>query len=313
MKMKTLCLLLAIALLCLSPAALAQDDAPLRVGALKGPTAMGLVMLMEEDQGNDYAFTLAASPDALLPSLVRGELDLACLPANLAAILATNTDGAIRVVAINTLGVLYILERGERLRSLSDLAGRSLYASGKASTPEYTLNHLLTQAGVEGVDVQWKSEHAEALAALLLDPDGAALLPQPFVAAALRQNPDIRVALDLNALWEQLGQGPMVTGVTVARAGFITQQPQRLATFLSTYQASVDAVRANPQQAARLIGQAGIINEQVALDALPYCGITLITGQPMVDTLHAFYSALYAQDAQSVGGSLPGEDFYYQP
>jgi len=312
--MKTLCVLLAAALLGLSLAAPAQETALLQVGALKGPTAMGLVELMARPEGGaDYAFTLAASPDALLPALARGELDLACLPVNLAAILYANTQGAVRVVAVNTLGVLYILQRGEGIKTLADLAGRRLYSSGKASTPEYALNHLLERAGVQDVDIQWKSEHAEVLASLLLDPEGAALLPQPFVAAALRQNPDIRVALDLNALWEALGEGPMITGVTVARAELIERQPERLAVFLKDYAVSVDYVNNHNEEAAQLMERFGIISAPVALDALPFCGITLVTGAEMARALQAFYQAMFTQDPRATGGSLPDEAFYYLP
>ena len=197
--------------------------------------------------------------------------------------------------------------------TLADLAGRRLYSSGKASTPEYALNHLLERAGVQDVDIQWKSEHAEVLASLLLDPEGAALLPQPFVAAALRQNPDIRVALDLNALWEALGEGPMITGVTVARAELIERHPERLAAFLKDYAVSVDYVNTYNEEAAQLMERFGIISAPVALDALPFCGITLVTGAEMARALQAFYQAMFTQDPRATGGSLPDEAFYYLP
>lgn len=311
---KLLSLLLALILALATLPALAEADTPLKVGALKGPTSMGLVKLMKDQEGKaDYAFTLAASPDALLPELVRGGLDAACLPVNLAAILYANTKGAVRVVNVNTLGVLYIVERGEGVHSLSDLKGRTLYASGKASTPEYVLNYLLKQAGLEEVDVQWKAEHAEALAALMSDPTALAMLPQPFVAVAQGKSPDIRIALDLNKEWETLGKGSLITGVTVARTDLIENQPGKLAKFLEEYNASVEYVNANMKEAAQLIGEFDIINAQAAEKALPYCGITFQTGDEMVRLLKPFYQMLFDSDPKTTGGSLPDDSFYYAP
>ena len=311
---KTVAILLT-ALLALSLlSGLAEAPDPLRIGALKGPTAMGLVKMMKDDEGKDnYAFTLAASPDALVPTLVRGELDLACLPVNLAAILYANTKGAVKVVNINTLGVLYIVERGDSVKSLSDLKGRTIYASGKASTPEYALSHLLKEAGVADVTMEWKAEHAEALAALMADEKGLALLPQPFVTVARGKSPDIRVALDLNQEWEGQFGSALITGVTVARAEVIEQQPERIAQFLTDYEASIGYVNENVPEAAALIGEYDIFNAQVAEKALPQCNIRFVKGQGMQDMLMPFYQMLFDQDAATTGGNLPDEGFYHLP
>lgn len=311
---KLISLLLALVLSLSLSFALATEETPLRVGALKGPTSMGLVKLMKDKEGTgEYAFTLAASPDALLPELVRGGLDIACLPVNLAAILFANTKGAIQVVNINTLGVLYIIEKGETVNNLSGLAGKTLYASGKSSTPEYVLNHLLNLAKVEGVDIQWKGEHQEVLAALMADPTALALLPQPFVAVAQLKSPDIRIAVDLNQEWANLGEGSLITGVTVARAELIKEQPEKLENFLKDYESSVSFVYNNHEEAAKLIGEFDIINEKAALLALPYAGITFVKGGEMVAQLTPFYQMLFDSNPATTGGSLPTDAFYYAP
>ena len=311
--MKKILGILLAALLVLSLAGgLAEAPAALKVGALKGPTAMGLVKMMKDDEGQDrYAFTLAASPDALVPTLVRGELDLACLPVNLAAILYANTKGAVQVVNINTLGVLYIVERGDSVKTLEDLKGRTIYASGKASTPEYALNHLLKNAGVEEVTVEWKAEHAEALAALMADEQGLALLPQPFVTVAQGKSPDIRVALDLNEAWQSQFGSALITGVTVARTEVIKNQPEAIAQFLADYEASITYVNGHVAEAAALIGEYDIFNAQVAEKALPHCNIAFVKGEEMKDLLVPFYQMLFDQDAATTGGSLPDEGFYH--
>jgi NitT/TauT family transport system substrate-binding protein len=308
---KAFAVFIVLALLGFLSGALAE---PLRVAALKGPTAMGLVKLMKDSEGGeDYAFTLAASPDAVLPGLLRGEIDAACLPVNLAPILYANTGGAVRVVNINTLGVLYILERGVSVSSLSDLSGRRLYASGKSSTPEYVLEHLLHKAGIDNVEIRWKAEHSEVLAALLRDPAGLALLPQPFVTVAQGQDPDIRIALDLNLEWEALGEGSLITGVTVIRAELLDSRPDVVARFLADYEASAAYVNANHKESAALIGHYGILDASAAEKALPYCGITSIAGEEMKAMLARFYGVLFSQNPDSVGGAMPDEGLYAIP
>ena len=224
----------------------AEESVNVRVAALKGPTAMGMVKLMSdyapveealEDKenvvtaggGNTYEFTLAASADEVSPKLMQGELDIACVPANLASVLYNRTDGGIVTLAVNTLGVLYIVENGNSVQSMADLAGRTIVASGKGSTPEYALRYLLTENGIDpdtGVTIDWKSEHSECVASLASGAATIAMLPQPFVTVAQTQLPDLRVALDLTEEWDALDNGSaLLTGVVVARADFVKEHP----------------------------------------------------------------------------------------
>ena len=313
------------------------ESVTVRVAALKGPTAMGMVKLMsdsedfEEDvedfmdaredfervtiQSNLYDFTLAASADEVSPKLMQGELDIACVPANLASVLYNRTDGGIVTLAVNTLGVLYIVENGNSVQSMADLAGRTIAASGKGSTPEYALRYLLSENGIDpdtGVTIDWKSEHSECVAALASGAATIAMLPQPFVTVAQTQLPDLRVALDLTEEWDALDNGSaLLTGVVVARADFVKEHPAAVSDFLEQYSASVDWVNANTADAAELIGGYDIVDAAVAEKALPYCNIVCVTGTEMMDMLSGYLSVLWEQDAESVGGAMPNDDFYY--
>lgn len=308
--------LASAALLWAQPAGEATDE--IRVAALKGPTAMGLVRLMDEAEsgpvdGNSYSFSIVASPTEMTPMIVRGEVDIAALPANLASVIYNNTDGAIQVLAVNTLGVLYIVENGDSVHSLEDLAGRTVYASGKGSTPEYSLSYILEEAGLaDSVRVEWMSEHAECVAALLNDPEGVALLPQPFVTTAMMQNPDIRVAIDLNDAWTVVSpDSALITGVIVARKDFVEAESDAVDRFLDQYRASTDFANSSTQEAAALVGKYDIVPEKVAAIALPECNIVCITGDGLRSSLGPYLEVLYNANPASVGGSLPGEDFYY--
>ena len=309
-------LIVALSLMLL-PAAL-SEAAAVRVGALKGPTAMGMVEMMQ-DKADAYDFTLAAAPDEIVPLLVKGDLDIAAVPANLGSVLYNNTKGAVRVLAINTLGVLYIVERGETIQSVEDLKGRTLVSAGKGSTPEYALNYILRGNGLDpesDLTIEYKSEHAECLAAMLQDESVVAMLPQPFATVAQTKAEDMRIALDLTQEWDALqaeAEAPsaMITGVAVARADFIEQNPEAVEQFMTDYAESVAFVQENTADAAALIGQFDIFEAGPAQKALPYCNIVFIAGDDMKTLLGGYLAELFAQDPASVGGALPGDDFFY--
>ena len=292
------------------------------VAALKGPTAMGMVKMMSDDAASDapvYGFNIFASADEITPKLVQGELDLAAVPANLASVLYNNTEGQVQVLAINTLGVLYIVENGDSIQSVADLKGKTIYASGKGSTPEYALRYLLSGNGIDpdaDVTIQWKSEHSECVAALAADPAGIAMLPQPFVTTAQAQNENLRVALDITEEWDKLAEengsdAALLTGVVVARKEFVEQNPQLVGEFLSLYEKSVAFANEEVEETAKLIGEYDIVPEAVAAKALPECNITFIEGAEMKAKLSAYLQTLMDQNPKAIGGAMPGDDFYY--
>ena len=305
------------------PAATAEPVS-VRAAALKGPTAMGLVRFMSEtDAGNlkdnDYSFSIVASVDEVGPLVAKSEVDIAAVPANLASVLYNKTEGAVRVIAINTLGVLYVCETGDTIQTVSDLRGRTIYSAGKGATPQYALEWVLRQAGLDpeaDVTIEWKSEHAECVAALGQEADAVAMLPQPFVTTAQMKNDQIRVALDLNQEWESAcaaaGQkARLITGVAVVRSEFADAHTDAVDAFLDHYRESVEYVNGNVEEAAKLVGSYDIVPEAVAARALPACNITFVDGQDMKDQLSGYLQILAGQNAQAVGGALPGDDFYF--
>ena len=304
-----------------APTALEKTGKTLRVAALKGPTAMGMVKLMEEaaagNTANGYEFTLAGSPDEIGGSIIQGEFDVAAVPTNLAATLYNKTQGKVQLLALNTLGVLYVVEAGDTIQSIGDLAGKTVYSTGKGSTPEYALNYILAENGLtDQVAVEYKTEHAELAALLSQGQADVALLPQPFVTTALSQNDKLRVALDLTQEWDKVAQGAsgLTMGCVIAQRSFLEENADAAAAFLAEYKASVDFVTepANLDAAAALVVQAGILpKEPVAKAALPQCGITFLSGEEMKKTASGFLAVLHAADPKSVGGALPDEGLYY--
>ena len=303
-----------------APAASVEAPVTTRIAALKGPTAMGLVKLMSDAphsaDGPMYDFTLAGAADEVTPSLIKGDLDMACVPANLASVLYNKTEGQIVTLAVNTLGVIYIVENGNAVQSMADLAGKTIVAAGKGSTPEYALRYLLTENGIDpdkDVVIDWKSEHAECVAALASGAATIALLPQPFVTVAQTKIDGLRMALDLTAEWDALDNGSgMITGVVVARKSFVEEHPAAVGAFLQNYAASVNWANSNNADAAQLISQYGIVEAApVAEKALPYCNIVCITGEEMREKLSGYLQVLFDANPTSVGGKLPGDDFYY--
>ena len=292
---------------------------PVRIAGLKGPTTMGLVNLlpMQEDGSANlrYDLQLYGAADEIVPLLTKGELDMAAIPANLAATLYQKTEGAIQVMAVNTLGVLYVVEKGDTVQSVADLAGRTILSTGKGTTPEYVLRYILTQNGIDpdqDVTIEFYSEAAEVTAQMAVAEDAIAVLPQPYVTSASMQDDTLRVALDLTAEWEKVCDTQLITGVTVVRTAYAEEHPDVVAAFLEDYAASAEAASADLDGTAALCEEQGVVAKAaIAKAALPACNIVCITGEEMKADVAGYAQVLYDADPAAVGGAMPDDGFYW--
>ncbi len=292
---------------------------PVRIAGLKGPTTMGLVNLlpMQEDGSANlsYDLQLYGAADEIVPLLTKGELDMAAIPANLAATLYQKTEGAIQVMAVNTLGVLYVVEKGDTVQSVADLKGRTILSTGKGTTPEYVLRYILAQNGIDpdnDVTIEFYSEATEVTAQMAVAGDAIAVLPQPYVTSASMQDDTLRVALDLTAEWEKVCDTQLITGVTVVRTAYAEEHPDVVAAFLKDYAASVDAANTDLDGTAALCEEQGVVAKAaIAKAALPECNIVCITGEDMKADVAGYAQVLYDADPASVGGAMPDDGFYY--
>ena len=283
---------------------------PLRIAGLKGPTTMGLVNLLSMEQAGtaamDYDLQLYGAADEIVPLLIKGELDMAAIPANLAATLYQKTNGGIQAVAVNTLGVLYVVEQGDTVHSMADLKG---------TTPEYVLRYLLTANGIDpdkDVDIQYYSEATEVTAQMASTQDAIAVLPQPYVTAAGLKDDTLRVALDLTAEWDKVADTQLITGVTVVRKAYAEEHPDVVAAFLADYAQSVNAANTDLDGTAALCEEQGVVAKAaIAKKALPNCNIVCLTGEELKADVSGYLQVLYDADPAAVGGTLPGEDFYW--
>lgn len=292
---------------------------PLRIAGLKGPTTMGLVNLLSMEQAGtaamDYDLQLYGAADEIVPLLIKGELDMAAIPANLAATLYQKTSGGIQAVAVNTLGVLYVVEQGDTVHSMADLKGRTILSTGKGTTPEYVLRYLLTANGLDpdkDVDIQYYSEATEVTAQMATTQDAIAVLPQPYVTAAGLKDDTLRVALDLTAEWDKVADTQLITGVTVVRKAYAEEHPDVVAAFLADYAQSVNAANTDLEGTAALCEEQGVVAKAaIAKKALPNCNIVCLTGEELKADVSGYLQVLYDADPAAVGGTLPGEDFYW--
>ena len=292
-----------------------------RVYALKGPTGLGMAGLMEKSEkgetADSYSFTLASSPDEVTAEIIAGRFELAAVPANLAAVLYNKTEGKVVLAAVNTLGVLYILENGDTIHDISDLRGRTVGATGQGSTPQYVLEYVLRANGLEpgrDVTVEYYAEHAELASQMAAGAVSLGMLPEPNVTAVLTKNADVRIALDLTEEWEKADKSDstLTQGAVVVSRTFMEEHPDQLNAFLAEYGESVAFVNENVNGAAELAEKFGIVpSKAIAEKAIPNCNIVMLTGADAKTKLSGFLSVLFEADAKSVGGKLPGDDFYY--
>lgn len=310
-----------LAALVLSGCGKKEESAEIRVGALKGPTTIGLLHLMDEaEKGNTqntYTFTMASAADELTALVVKGDLDIALLPANVAAIVYQKTDGGVTVLDVNTLGVLYLVSGRDDITGVADLAGRTVYLTGKGTTPDYCLQYLLAQNGLslEDVTLEYKSEATEVAAVLSENPDAVGLLPQPFVTVACAQNDALKVCASLTEEWDKVAEdgSSLLTGVTIVRNDFLKEHKKAVEQFLKDHKESADFANSNVEETAALcVAQEIIAKEPVAQKAIPSCNITCMTGSEMKEALSGYLKVLYELNPTAVGGELPADDFYYE-
>jgi NitT/TauT family transport system substrate-binding protein len=299
-----------------------QDKTSISIAALKGPTAIGMVKLMEDAKtgtaANDYTFTIAGTADEVTAGLVKGDIDIAAVPCNLASVLYNNTQGKINLAGINTLGVLYIVETGDTIHTVEDLKGKTIYSTGLGTTPQYTLNYLLKAHGIDpekDVTIEYKTEATEVAAVLNKTDNAIAMLPQPYVTTVMMSNDKVRIALDVAQEWEAVStdKSSVVTGVVVVNKDFLTNNKAAFDAFMNEYSESVNYVNNNIDEASTLVEKFDIFKAAPIKKAIPYCNIVLIQGDEMKEKVEGYLSVLFEQNPKAVGGKLPEADFYYMP
>lgn len=296
-----------------------SEQTTINIACMKGPTGIGMIKLIDDSEEgkttNKYNYSIVGTADEIATNLIKGDLDIAAVPCNLASVLYNKTEGEILTLGINTLGVLYIVEAGESISSVNDLKGKTIYSTGQGTTPEYTLRFLLSSAGLDpdkDVDIQFKSEAPEVLAALQQDASAAAMLPQPYATVALNSAENMRIALDVTKEWERHCDDTVVTGVLVARKSFIEENPKALDAFMKEYQASTTYANSNIDDTAALLEKYDIFKAAIAKKAIPYCNVTLITGEEMKTKAMSYLNVLLSENPASIGGKLQEGMFYLE-
>lgn len=299
------------------------EKTTINIAALKGPTAVGMLQLMENNDAgtaaNDYNFTLAGAPDEIVGKIVSGELDIAAVPTNLGATLFNKTKGGVQLAALNTMGVLYILEKGDTIQSVADLEGKTIYATGQGSTPEYALNLVLAANGLtpgENVTIEYKTEHSEIPPLMASGEATIALLPQPFVTSVQMKQSDVRVALDLTKEWDTAvdGKSGLTMGAVIVRKEFAEQNKEAVDQFLDEYKSSTQSATdaQSLEHIADLAAQYDVMAKEIAEKAIPECNIVFVEGDEMQTIASGFFQVLYDANPQSIGGTIPDESFYYK-
>lgn len=285
---------------------------------LKGPTSAGAINMLDSSKNDDSNFifneSVEGAPDAVIPQLVSGEADMAIIPPNLAATVYNKTEGKIKVLAINNLGVLYLVENGDLdINSIEDLinSGETIYTSGKGATPDLAINEVIKNAGFNesDVNIEYLAEASEVAQKMIAGEAKVALLPEPMVTNVLMKNENAKVALDINKLYEEATSSPLISAVLVARSEYLDEIDVPL--LLENYEQSIDKANTNIDATAALLEKYDIMPEEVAKKALPKLALKYIDGDEMKIMVESYLDQLYQSNPQLVGGSLPADDFYY--
>lgn len=293
----------------------------INIAGIKGPTAVGMVDLMQKQEdktaANNYNFSVFGDPQELVGKISTGAVDIAALPTNLAATLYKKTEGKIKVLAVNTYGVLHIVENGETVKSFADLKGKTILSTGEGSNPEYILRYVLENNGINpdtDVTIKFVTSNDEMIAQLKTGGAQIAMVPEPAVTTAMSKIPTLRRVFDMNTEWEKITQdSALMMGCVVVRTEFLEQNPAAVKKFMEEYEASVNSV-SDLEKTAALCEKFEIIPAAaVAKKAIPNCHIAFTAGEEMKADLGGYFKVLFEANPKSIGGALPDDNFYYIP
>lgn len=306
------------------PAADDSDEltpAEVNLYVLSGPTGIGAMNLWAAadagETANTYHITMPGANDEVAAALSNGQADIAAVATNLAATLYNKTDGGVTVLAVNTLGVLSLLGNGGEAASIADLAGRTIYAPGQGANPEYILRYVLRGNGLDpdrDVTLRFVGEGSELLTVWQTDPEAVILAPQPVATSILMQNENARTLFDMTEEWDKVsgGESTLMMGCVIVRNAFLQEHPDAVTLFLQEYAASIEKAQSDAAGTAALCEQYGLIPKAaLAEKALPYCGLTFVTGAEMKAGLSGYLQVMFDADPRSVGGAMPDDGFYY--
>ncbi len=319
MKKLTSLVIAAILVFALFACGKAEEAPKVSVACLKGPTGVGMAKLMSENEEditmNDYSFTVASAADEISGKIVSGEINIASVPTNLAAKLYNKTEGKIRMLAVNTLGVLSVIENGDTVKSVSDLKGKTVWSTGEGSNPEYILRYVLEENGLvpgEDVELRFIATNDELVAALVSGSAEIAMVPEPAATTVLSKKETLTRVLNINDEWEKITGDGLMMGCVVALDSYVGNNAQAVDDFLTEYEGSIKFANESTADAASLCEKYGIIpSAAVAEKAIPECNVTFATGNEMKAQIEKYFEVLLNADPTSVGGKLPGDDFYY--
>lgn len=301
------------------------DDTPapaeVNLYVLSGPTGIGAMNLWAAaDAGetqNTYYITMPGANDEVVAAISNGDADIAAVATNLAATLYNKTSGGVTVLAVNTLGVLSLLGSGQEIASIADLAGKTIYAPGQGANPEYILRYVLNGNGLDpdkDVTIRFVGEGSELLTVWQTDPEAIIMAPQPVATSILMQNENARTLFNMTDEWDRVsgGDSTLMMGCVIVRNEFLQENPGAVALFLQEYAASIEKAQSDVEGTAALCEQYGLIPKAaLAQKAIPSCGLTFVTGAEMKSALSGYLQVMFDANPKSVGGAMPGDDFYY--
>ena len=295
--------------------------AEINLYVLSGPTGIGAMNLWAaSDAGetkNTYHITMPGANDEVVAALSKGDADIAAVATNLAATLYNKTDGGVTVLAVNTLGVLSLLSNGQEAATVSELKGKTIYAPGQGANPEYILRYVLSGNGLDpdkDVTLRFVGEGSELLTVWQSDPEAVILAPQPVATSILMQNENAKTLFDMTEEWDKIagGDSTLMMGCVIVRNEFLQANPGAVELFLQEYAASIEKAQSDVEGTAALCQQYGLIPKAaLAQKAIPSCGLTFVTGAEMKTGLSGYLQVMLDANPKSVGGALPGDNFYY--
>lgn len=274
-----------------------------KLAVFNGVTSLGVAKLVK-DRGYAYESSLYTDLSEVENLIKNGGADMAAVPVESAARLFNETKGAVKIIAVNNLGVLHLVTGDESIKTLADLKDKTVYATGKGTAYEHIMNFIFEKNAISP-KVEYVATEAELVTLAIEGKADICIIPEPYATKVVFENTKMKRVIDLSDEWNKFSEAPLVQGVIVARTEYIEQNPEYIEQFLFQNEISVNFLNENIDAGADMLYNGQYFSTfDLARECVPACNLYFMKGEEMKAAVKVVYDVL---PAELTGGTVSAD------
>lgn len=259
--------------------------------------------------------TFSNSVDEITSLIKSGKADIAALPLNTAAQLYNKTNGGIKIMSITALNSLYLVEKGDIIKKLSDFKGKTVVTSGKGTVFDYYLLYVLKESGIDpetDITIRYLDTYDDVVAdAKGENSSGLCVVPCNYACEILYAEKGYDTVESFTNILKLKTEMVFAAECLAVRTEYLEAHPDLVEEFLDFADMSATFITSSARAGLYLIDAKLFADEEKALANVFNCNPVCIQGDELVTLASENLKFLYELDPDSVGGALPDENIYY--